>query len=63
MEAEIIDFKTDQLSSSQKLIERAQYYAPQLQAYRAALGSMMKIDIGRIECKLLFVEVGEVVEF
>ena len=51
--AEIIDFKTDQISSEEKK-EREKFYQPQLEAYREALQKMMPA-LRKIETRLIWV--------
>ena len=58
--AHVLDFKTDGLDGSpDSLAERMEHYRPQLAAYRAALTSMLGIEVSRIRASLLFVAVGE----
>ena len=59
--AQVLDFKTDGLDgSAAQLADRIAFYRPQLEAYGAALSSMLRIDVKRITASLLFVSTGEV---
>lgn len=54
-EVEIIDFKTDRISSDpEKLKERSAHYAPQLEAYRTAVAKLYGISPASIRTRLLF---------
>ncbi len=52
--AEIIDVKTDQVTTPQQRIEREEHYAPQIQAYARGLSRMLQLDPERITTRLLF---------
>jgi ATP-dependent exoDNAse (exonuclease V) beta subunit len=57
--AEVVDFKTDDVGEpgapdAARLDARAAHYAPQMQAYRRALGQMTGLPPGRITARLLF---------
>jgi hypothetical protein len=54
----VIDFKTDRVRGAEAL-ERAEFYRPQLEAYRRVLGHMTGLDADAIETRLLFLEAGE----
>jgi ATP-dependent helicase/nuclease subunit A len=62
--AEIIDFKTDQLVESNKKAwqARVEFYRPQLEAYRRAVGSMLNLPATKISARLLFVASGRLVD-
>ena len=52
--AEIIDVKTDQVTSLQQRQEREAHYAPQIEAYARGLSRMLRLDPDRITTRLLF---------
>ncbi|MBO6513678.1 MAG: UvrD-helicase domain-containing protein, partial [Phycisphaerales bacterium] len=55
--AQIIDFKTDREASGlnpDELKSLAEYHAPQMEAYRAAIGQMYRLEPDRIEVDLLY---------
>jgi ATP-dependent exoDNAse (exonuclease V) beta subunit len=56
--AEIVDFKTDQITSDQQAAERIAFYRPQLEAYRAACAKMLQLPAKRILCRVAFTEPG-----
>lgn len=58
--AEIIDFKTDQLDSSDPAARdaRAAFYRPQLEAYRSAVGQMLRLPSDRVAARLVFISGG-----
>lgn len=58
--AEIIDYKTDAFDAGdqQQLAGKIAFYAPQLQAYRRAVGQMTKLPADHIVATLLFLEAG-----
>ena len=62
--ADIIDFKTDRVESSDGLVlqERVAYYRPQLEAYRRALSKMTCLPESQISTRLWFVQTNEIVE-
>jgi ATP-dependent helicase/nuclease subunit A len=60
--ADVIDFKTDQLSTKnpQGIDERVNFYRPQLAAYRRAVAKLYSLPLTRIATRLAFLSVGEV---
>ena len=62
--AEVLDFKTDRIppADDAALNERIAYYAPQIDAYRRAVGAMFRLDDARIRAVLCFAGAGRVVE-
>lgn len=54
--AAIIDYKTDPVATDEQRIERTQFYAPQLDAYRQAVQSMLRLPAERVATRLVFVE-------
>ncbi|MFO0916304.1 MAG: UvrD-helicase domain-containing protein [Pirellulales bacterium] len=54
--AEIIDYKTDTVATDEQRVERTQFYAPQLDAYRQAVQSMLRLPAERVATRLVFVE-------
>lgn len=59
--AVIVDFKTDRLKNAKAARTRVAVYEPQLQTYRAALASMLRIEPDRVEGQFVFVDIGVVV--
>ncbi|NUQ68247.1 MAG: UvrD-helicase domain-containing protein [Phycisphaerales bacterium] len=57
--AEIIDFKSDSVPTSEALSERARMYTPQMQAYRRAASTMLGLEAGRIAATLVFTSTGQ----
>ena len=58
--ADIIDFKTDSVTSD-SINERVEHYRPQLEAYRSAVSRFLKLQPNQIATRLLFVATGELV--
>jgi ATP-dependent helicase/nuclease subunit A len=60
--ADIIDFKTDDVSSSNKkvLAERVEFYKPQLAAYRQAAAQLLKLGVAAITSRLVFLQAAAV---
>ncbi|HEY2414636.1 MAG TPA: UvrD-helicase domain-containing protein [Pirellulaceae bacterium] len=58
--ADIIDFKTDDITSTQKslLAEKIDFYRPQLEAYRNAAADLLKIDHANVGAGLVFLQSG-----
>jgi ATP-dependent exoDNAse (exonuclease V) beta subunit len=56
--AEIVDFKTDQVTGESQLAERIDFYRPQLEAYRTACAKMLRLPVEQILCRVAFVELG-----
>jgi ATP-dependent exoDNAse (exonuclease V) beta subunit len=62
--AEVIDFKTDALAPDDPdaLTQRARRYAPQLDAYRAAVRTWYDLPADAVKARLVFVDAGAVAE-
>lgn len=58
----LIDFKTDAVEGGRELDERVAHYRPQVGAYCAAIGVMLRLEAGAISARLLFTEAGRAVE-
>ncbi|MEO2047093.1 MAG: UvrD-helicase domain-containing protein [Pirellulales bacterium] len=58
--AEILDYKTDAISDRTQLLEKVEYYRPQLEAYRRAVCQTFQLAESQVAAKLLFVTSGEV---
>lgn len=57
--ADIIDFKTDGLGDDNTLLpDKINHYRPQLNAYRATIAQMLKLDPSQVTARLLFVTAG-----
>jgi ATP-dependent exoDNAse (exonuclease V) beta subunit len=58
--ADIVDYKTDDLSPGDRaaLKARAEYYEPQLAAYRSAAAELLRIDGAQIAARLVFLQPG-----
>jgi len=57
--ADIIDFKTDGLGDHNALLlDKVNYYRPQLDAYRATIAQMLKLSPNQVTARLLFVTAG-----
>jgi ATP-dependent exoDNAse (exonuclease V) beta subunit len=59
--AEVIDFKSDHVRRGAELEERARHYAPQLASYRRALACITGLAEERVEARLSFLALDEVV--
>ncbi len=59
VEAEVLDYKTDQLSGG-KIAEAVEHYRPQMDAYRRAAAQYTGLDMKRVTAKLVFVVPGVV---
>jgi ATP-dependent exoDNAse (exonuclease V) beta subunit len=61
--ADLIDFKTDALAAAgeEEIAERANFYRPQLLAYRRAIGQLLRLPPERIASRLLFLAVNRAV--
>ncbi len=60
VDAEILDFKTDSVRPDE-IRGRAKHYAPQIDAYRRAVGRMFKLPVEKVHARLLFVREGTAV--
>ena len=58
--ADIIDLKTEQFNSS-KLHDHINRHRPQLQAYRTAAATFLRLPVERISTRLVFIESGQIV--
>ncbi|HJN08502.1 MAG TPA: UvrD-helicase domain-containing protein [Pirellulaceae bacterium] len=58
--AEVVDFKTDVIRLDSQLVERIDFYRPQIDAYRRAVAAITGLAMERIAARLLFVNAGEV---
>ena len=58
--ADIIDLKTEQLNSTQ-LHDHTNRHRPQLQAYRTAAATFLRLPVERISTRLVFIETGQIV--
>ncbi len=61
--ADIIDYKTDALphGDAASLDARVAMYRPQLEAYRGAIASMLRLEVRAIATRLVFLSTGDVV--
>ncbi|MDR1384992.1 MAG: hypothetical protein LBJ67_14250, partial [Planctomycetaceae bacterium] len=59
--ADILDFKSDRVTSNATLTSRVQFYSPQLQEYQKAAAIMFRLDKEQISARLMFTSVGKVV--
>jgi ATP-dependent exoDNAse (exonuclease V) beta subunit len=58
--AEILDYKTDAISTRAKLAEKIEFYKPQLESYRRAVCRMYRLPDRQVTAKLVFVATGDV---
>ena len=63
IKGDVIDFKTDKVESSAMLSEKAEYYKPQLLAYRTATAKFLNIAEKDVSLRLLFVRSGGIITF
>ena len=58
--ADVVDFKTDVISTEDPhaLAAQVEVYRPQLDAYRRAVATLLRLDERRISARLVFVEPG-----
>ena len=59
--AEVIDYKTDTVTSTAQLRELTEFYRPQLEAYQRAAARITGLSADRITAKLAFLSADEVV--
>jgi ATP-dependent helicase/nuclease subunit A len=59
--ADILDYKTDAVTTPSEIADRAATYRLQLEAYRRAMSSLTSLPSERISARLLFVEPGAIV--
>jgi hypothetical protein len=57
--AEVIDYKTDLIQSESQLMERMDFYRPQIDAYRRAIAAITGLALECIAARLFFVDAGE----
>lgn len=60
--AEVLDFKTDRIDDATAMADAVERYRPQLVAYRAAAARIARLDKVQVTAKLVFVEMGRVVD-
>jgi ATP-dependent exoDNAse (exonuclease V) beta subunit len=58
--ADVLDFKTDVLSSADALRERIELYRGQMTAYREAVSRLFELEVERITVRLAFLSIGQV---
>jgi hypothetical protein len=56
--AEIVDFKTDAVSSLEEIDRAAAHHLAQLTAYRSALASTLGLPVGSVTAQLVFTRLG-----
>jgi ATP-dependent exoDNAse (exonuclease V) beta subunit len=56
--ADLVDFKTDVIPSTQTLNDRVEFYRPQAEAYRRSLTKILKLSSDRIAVRMLFADRG-----
>jgi len=58
--ADVIDFKTDEITASQKsiLAEKINFYRPQLEAYRQASAQLLQLDPTQVGGRIVFLNCG-----
>jgi ATP-dependent helicase/nuclease subunit A len=59
--ADVLDYKTDAVTTPTQIEERTGFYRPQLEAYRSAMSSLTSLALEDISARLLFVEPGVIV--
>ncbi|MGI8979518.1 MAG: UvrD-helicase domain-containing protein [Pirellulaceae bacterium] len=59
--AEVIDYKTDTVTSPAQLPELTKFYRPQLEAYKRAAARITGLSADRITAKLVFLSADEVI--
>ena len=52
--ADVIDFKTDAIKDQLALLQRVEYYRPQLQAYAEGVQRMLRLSPEQVSARLLF---------
>ncbi|NQT48268.1 MAG: PD-(D/E)XK nuclease family protein [Chloroflexi bacterium] len=60
VQAEIIDFKSDDVISDDEIVGEAKRYAPQMSLYGSALSHMLQLGPPRIGLRLVFTNPGKV---
>jgi len=61
LEADVIDFKTDELTSTHDLSSRTEHYQEQMQAYRLAVSQLFRIPPEKVSVRLCFLQSGDIV--
>ena len=61
VQAEIIDFKSNEITSAQA-VQKAASYRPQMQAYAEAIGLIFKLPPAKITCTIVFTRIDQVVQ-
>ncbi len=65
--AEVVDFKTDTLDADgdgeEALVQRAEHYRPQIEAYRLAAARILRVEQSRVSARLAFTALGREVCF
>lgn len=59
VKAEVVDFKTDRVSSREEASRRGAEYRTQLDSYARAVSKILRLDEGSVTASILFVEAGE----
>ncbi|HEX3654975.1 MAG TPA: UvrD-helicase domain-containing protein [Pirellulales bacterium] len=54
--AEILDFKTDKVAGAGEVVQKIEFYRPQIEAYRSAVMQLTGLERSRVSARLLFVE-------
>jgi ATP-dependent helicase/nuclease subunit A len=60
--ATVLDFKSDEVRDELALAELARQYSPQMETYRSALSRMLGLGVAKVDSKLVFVRLGNVVD-
>ncbi|MDB4614498.1 UvrD-helicase domain-containing protein, partial [bacterium] len=60
--ADIIDFKTDNVSTAKQIQQKAKDYRDQLELYRSAVSKLFRLDSKFISARLLFTRAGRVAQ-
>jgi ATP-dependent helicase/nuclease subunit A len=60
--ADVIDFKTDELpvGDAAALQQKVEFYRPQIDAYRAAAATLLRLEAGHVALRLVFLAIGRV---
>ncbi len=61
LEARVVDFKSDRVEGD-GLAERVELYRPQLQAYRRAAATLLRLPVEKVAAELVFLRPGVAVE-
>jgi ATP-dependent exoDNAse (exonuclease V) beta subunit len=61
--AHVLDYKTDVVEDGERrIMERSEFYAPQLGAYRSAVSALFGLDAAAVRATLLFLKPGRAVD-